>query len=94
MTDKLEQKLDKLDERVDRIDVTLGRVDERLRSTYELLEKHDTKATAALLKAGEAHQRIDKHEALITVPLKWARGIAILAGGISAAYGIYKLLVP
>ena len=57
--ERFEQKLDKIDERVDRLDVAMARVEEGVKSVYNLLEKHDAKATTALVKAQEVEKRVD-----------------------------------
>lgn len=89
---KLDSKIDRLDEKVDRIDVSLARLEESVKSTHMLLEKHDAKATTALIKAQEVDKDLQEVKALWTVPLKWAKVIGVLAGAASALYGVWKLL--
>lgn len=89
---KLEEKIDRLDERVDRIDVSMARVEEGVKAVYMLLEKHDAKATTALIKAQEVEKELTAVKSLWTVPVKWAKVISVLAGGITAAFGLWKLI--
>jgi hypothetical protein len=89
---KIDLKIDRLDEKVDRIDVSLARLEEGVRNTHLLLEKHDAKATTALLKAQDVERDLTEVKAFWTVPLKWAKVIGIIAGAASALFGVWKLL--
>lgn len=103
---RLEDKLDKLTDAVSELhgdmkvvkhtlgehDASLGRLEESVKSTRMLLEKHDAKATTALLKAQEVERDLTEVKAFWTVPLKWAKVIGIMAGAASALFGVWKLL--
>jgi chromosome segregation ATPase len=87
-----ERRLERLEEKLDRVMETSVRSEEQLALVYRLLEQHDARAVKAVEEAARAHDRVDALEALASVPLKWLKALAAVAGAVTALFTAWTLL--
>lgn len=88
----MDDRLLRLEEKTDRIAESMIRLEEQSKMTHALLERHDASGRKALDKAEALEDRMDAQEAMWTVPFRWVKIIAAVAGSVTAVWTAWKVL--
>lgn len=86
------ERLTRLEDKLDRIVESVIRTEEQLSVVRAMVEEHDARTVKAIETAAKAHERVTALEVMFSVPLKWVKITAAIAGAITAVYSAWKLL--
>jgi hypothetical protein len=85
-------RLNRIEDKLDNLTTDVIRLQENLKTTHELLIRHDASGRKALDKAEALEDRMDAQAAMWTVPFRWVKILAAVAGAVTAIWTAWKVL--
>jgi len=87
-----EERVIRLEEKLGDVSESIVRLEEQGKRTHEFLQQHDQRGSRALTKVEKLEDRMDAHEAMLKVPMKWLTLLAKIAGALAAIYAVVDIL--
>lgn len=85
-------RLSRLEDKLDRIAESVIRTEEQLSVVRAMVAEHDARTVQAIEAAAKANERVNALEVMFSVPFKWVKIMAAIAGALTAVYSAWKLL--